>query len=42
MLEFIDVVDHEAAEEGGAVGECWLEDDDFGSLGFDALHYALN
>lgn len=41
-LEVGKVVDHERAEEGGAVGEGWLVDDYVGALGFDALHHALN
>ena len=41
-LELGQVVDHAGAEEGGAVGEGGLVDDDGGALGLDALHHALN
>ena len=41
-LEGGEVVDDEAAEEGGAVGERGLVDDDLGALGLDALHDALD
>ena len=41
-LELGQVVDHTGAEEGGAVGEGGLVDDDGGALGLDALHDALN
>lgn len=41
-LEPVEVVDYFAAEEGGAVFERWLVDDDFRSLGFDALHDTLD
>ena len=41
-LEGGEVVDDEAAEEGGAVGERGLIDDDLGALGLDALHDALD
>lgn len=41
LLELGEVVDHEAAEEGGAVVKGGLVDDDLGTLGLDALHYAL-
>ena len=41
-LELGEVADDLAAEEGGAGGEGWLVDDHLGSLGLDALHYALN
>lgn len=37
-----EVVDDETAEEGGAVLEGGLVDDDLCSFGFDALHYALD
>ena len=41
-LELGKVVHYEAAEEGAAVFEGWLVDDDIGSLGLDALHDALD
>ena len=41
-LEGGEVVDDEAAEEGGAIGERGLVDDDLGTLGLDALHDALD
>ena len=41
-LEGGEVVDDEAAEEGGAVGERGLVDDDLGALGLDTLHDALD
>ena len=41
-LEPGEVVDDFAAEEGVAVLERWLVDDDLGTLGLDALHYALD
>ena len=41
-LELLQVVDHEAAEEGAAVLEGRLVDDDFGALGLDALHHPLD
>ena len=42
ILERIKVVDDFAAEEGVTVLERWLVDDDLGTLGLDALHYALD
>ena len=42
LLEFLQVVYYEAAEEGAAVFEGGLVDDDLGTLGFDALHDALD
>ena len=41
-LEFLQVVYHKAAEEGAAVLEGGLVDDDLGTFGLDALHHALN
>ena len=41
-LEFIQVVYNQAAEEGAAVLEGRLVDDDFGAFGLDALHHALD
>ena len=41
-LECLQVIDNLAAEEGGAVFEGWFVDDDFGSLGLDALHHTLD
>ena len=41
-LESGEVVYHAAAEEGGAVVEGGFVDDDFRTLGFHALHDALN
>ncbi len=41
-FELGEVVDDAGAEEGGAVGEGWLVDDDGGAFGFDALHDALD
>ena len=41
-LELLQVVDHKAAEEGAAVLEGGFVDDDFGALGLDALHHALD
>ncbi len=41
-LEGTEVVDHTAAEEGGAVFEGGFVDDYFGSLGLDAFHNALD
>ena len=40
-LELGEVVNNEAAEEGAAVFNGWLIDDNVGSLGLDALHDAL-
>ena len=42
LLEGGEVVHHLAAEEGVAVGEGGLVDDDRGALGLDALHDALD
>lgn len=42
LLESREVVDDLTAEEGAAVLEGGLVDDDVGSLGFDALHDALD
>ena len=42
FLEFLQVVYHQAAEEGGAVFEGGFVDDDLGPLGLDALHHALD
>lgn len=41
-LELLQVVDHTAAEEGAAVLDGRLVDDDFGAFGLDALHHALD
>ena len=41
-LEFLQVIDDLATEEGGAVFKRWFVNDDFGSLGLDTLHDALN
>lgn len=41
-LELLQIVHHEAAEEGGAVLEGGLVDDHLGPLGLDALHHALD
>ena len=41
-LELLQVVDHEAAEEGAAVLKGRLVDDDFRAFGLDALHHALD
>ena len=41
-LQRIEVVHRAAAEEGGAVVEGGLVDDDLRTLGFHALHDALN
>ena len=41
-LELGEVINDTAAEEGGAVFEGGLVDDDLGSLGLDAFHHALN
>ena len=41
-LEFLQIIDDLAAEEGGTVFECWFVDDYLGSLGLDALHHALD
>ena len=41
-LEFRHVVDHEAAEEGGAVLQGRLVDNDLGAFGLDAFHHALD
>lgn len=42
LLERIKVVDYFAAEERFAVLESRFIDDDFGTLGLDAFHDALN
>lgn len=42
FLELGEVVDNEGAEEGGAIFEGGLVDDDVGALGFYALHNALD
>ena len=42
FLEFFQVIYDEAAEEGGAVFEGGLVDDDLGAFGFDALHHTLD
>ena len=42
MLEFLEVVDYQGAEEGGAVFECRLVDDDGGALGLDPFHDTLD
>lgn len=42
ILERIKVVDDFAAEERFAVLESWFIDDDFGTLGLDAFHDALD
>ena len=41
-LEVGEVVHYFAAEEGGAVLQCWLVDDNLGTLCLDALHDALD
>ena len=41
-FEFGEVVDDFAAEEGGAVFERRLVDDDLGAFGLDAFHHALD
>lgn len=41
-FELFEVVDHLGAEEGFSVGEGGLVDDDFGALGLDAFHHALD
>lgn len=41
-LEGGEVVDDEAAEEGGAVRKGGLIDDDLGTFGLDALHHSLD
>ena len=41
-LELGEVVNNEAAEEGAAVFEGWLVDDDIGSLRLYTLHDTLN
>ena len=41
-LELLQVVDHKAAEEGAAVLDGRLVDDDFRAFGLDALHHALD
>ena len=41
-LELGEVIDYEATEEGTAIFEGWLIDDNIGSLSLDALHDALN
>lgn len=40
-LEGLDVVHHPAAEECAAVLQGGFVDDDLGSFGLDAFHYAL-
>lgn len=42
LLKFLQVIYHEAAEEGGAVIESRFVYDDLGAFGFDALHDALD
>lgn len=42
LLEFGEVIDDAASEEGAAVLEGRLVDDDAGTLRFDTLHDALN
>ena len=41
-FEFGEVVYNQAAEEGGAVFQRGLVDDDLGAFGFDALHHTLD
>ena len=41
-LELGEVVNNKAAEEGAAVFEGWLIDDDIGALGLDTLHDTLD
>ena len=41
-LELGEVIDYEATEEGTAIFEGWLIDDNIGSLSLDALHDALD
>ena len=41
-LESIQVIHHLAAEERAAIFECRFIDDDFGTLGLDAFHDALD
>lgn len=42
LFELGEIIDNEAAEEGGAVLEGGFIDDDLGAFGFDALHNALD
>ena len=42
LLELLQVVNHQAAEEGGAVFQRRLENNNLGALGFDALHNTLD
>ena len=42
ILEFLQVVDDLRAKEGGSVLECWLVNNNSGSLGLDAFHDALD
>ena len=42
FLEFLQVIHHQATEEGGAVFEGGLVDDDLRALGLDALHNTLD
>ena len=42
LFEFRQIIDNQTAEEGGAVFEGGLVDDDLGTFGFDALHHALD
>ena len=42
FLECLKIVDDLAAEEGRAIGKSWLVDNDFSTLGLDALHDALD
>lgn len=41
-FELIQIIDDPAPEEGFAVFQCWLVDDDSCALGLDAFHDALN
>lgn len=41
-LECVQVIDHEAAEEGRAILERRLIDDDGSPLGLDAFHHTLD
>ncbi len=41
-LKLLQVVDHKGAEEGGAVLQGWLVDNNFSALCLDSFHNALN
>ena len=42
LFEFLQVIYYNTAEEGGAVFEGGLVDDDLGAFGLNALHHALD